>query len=144
MDVMCTICITSFPESVWSSSVESHFVIHNSGKYTWLYDCDMYSNIKECVVMCTKRSFESSPSRQSQPENGDHIHADKGMTGHFGIQSLDARSVVTYFYVLLHIRVPEHTLAFKLDFVAEGDAGALDNYRLSLAINLYLHSKKEL
>ena len=66
------------------------------------------------------------------------------MTGHFGIQSLDVRSVVTYFYVLLHIRVPEHTLAFKLDFVAEGDTGAFDIYRLLPAINLHLHSKEEL
>ena len=68
MDVTCKRCNTSFPVSVWSLSVESHFVIHNSGKYTWLYDCDMYRNMKEYVLMRIKRSFGNS----SHHHHGNH------------------------------------------------------------------------
>ena len=44
----------------------------------------------------------------------------------------------THYYVLLHTR------GFKLDFIAEGDIGALKVQRLVLAINLDRNSKKEL
>ena len=44
----------------------------------------------------------------------------------------------THYYILLHI------WGFKLDFIAEGDIGALKVQRLVLAINLDRNSKKEL
>ena len=43
-----------------------------------------------------------------------------------------------YYCILLH------TGGFQLDFVAEGDVGTFNIYRLLLAINLDCHSKREL
>ena len=53
----------------------------------------------------------------------------------------DAWSFVTYYNVLLTLL---QTWGFQLDFVAEGNVGALDIYRLFMAINLDSHSIEEL
>ena len=47
-------------------------------------------------------------------------------------------SIITYYCTLLH------AWGFQLDFFAEGDLGAFDDFRLALAVNLDRHGKEEL
>ena len=77
------------------------------------------------------------PSLQSQPANGNHIHADKG-------RDLAHGMLVLLFHIIMYYCILLHAWEFLLDFIAQGDVVALDIYMLVPAISLDRHRKEEL
>ena len=110
-------------------SFEQDLVIHdwwwlgNSGKYNRLKDCDM----------CSGLHSRHGNLRQSQLARTGACRRAQVI---WMINVL--LSIITCYCTLLH------TWGFQLDFIAERDVGALDVYRLELAIYLDRHSEEKL
>ena len=131
-----------FPEVSlrWASNSDwlSIILASTQGSMTRIVMCAVICSNVHCAVMCIYWIF----GHQSHGPHCNHVLHMAITSRQTGGRDWSLQMLVLLLHITTYYCILLHTWRFHLDFIAEGDIGTLDLYRLGLAINLDRHSNE--